>query len=68
MTAFAGVALIVIAAIGIWALRRATIADMADDGPDHVTGGLAIFLPAYALCAMAALGLWLIAAGTGAGL
>lgn len=68
MTALLGAIMLAISAIGVWALRRAILADLADDGPDHVTGGLAIILPAYALCAIAALGLWLIAAGTGGGL
>lgn len=55
-----GAILILVSVSGMVALRRAIIADCEDGSPDHVTGGLGIFLPAYAFCALGSFGAWLI--------
>ncbi|ETD89924.1 hypothetical protein [Rhodobacter capsulatus] len=57
-----GAILILVSVSGIVALRKAIIADCKDGGPDHVTGGLGIFLPAYAFCALGSLGARLVLA------
>lgn len=57
-----GAILVFVSVFGILAIRRVIIADPENGGPDRVTDGLSVLLPAYACCALGSLGAWLICA------